>query len=166
MTRLITRRTALLTATAAAGVSLIAAPARVLAATEHQVEMLTKHPENKKIRNIFLPHVLVVEPGDIVNFVPTDKSHNSASGKGLIPEGAEAWKGKVNKPVSATITVPGFYGYECTPHASIGMVGLLICKGEGMMDNMEAVRNAKMKGKSRKVWEEIWAEVDAMDLSA
>ncbi|WP_240705079.1 plastocyanin/azurin family copper-binding protein [Pacificoceanicola onchidii] len=165
MTKLITRRTALITLSAA-GASLLAAPSIVRAATTHEIQMLNKHPEDKKMRNIFMPHLAVVEQGDTINFVATDRGHNSASGKGQIPEGAEAWNGKVSKDISVTIDVPGFYGYVCTPHASIGMVGLVICKGEGMMDNMDAVRNAKQKGKSRKIWEKIWEEVDALDLTA
>lgn len=165
MTKLITRRTALISLTAASA-AIVANPSFVRAANAHDVEMLNKHPENKKLRNVFLPLIQVVEPGDTVNFVATDKGHNSASAKGMLPEGAAEWKGKVSKDISVTFEIPGFYGYVCTPHATIGMVGLVIVKGEGMMDNLEACKAVKQRGKSRKVWEEIWAEVDKMDFSA
>jgi pseudoazurin len=165
MTKLITRRTALFTASAAAA-TLMAAPRIALAANSFDVQMLTKHPENKKLRNVFFPRIQVVEPGDTVNFVATDKTHNSASAKGMLPEGAETWKGKINKDISVTFDKPGFYGYVCTPHTSLGMVGLIIVKGDGMMDNMEAAKAVKQKGKARKAWKEIWEEVDKLDLGA
>jgi pseudoazurin len=84
----------------------------------------------------------------------------------MLPEGAETWKGKINKDISVTFDKPGFYGYVCTPHTSLGMVGLIIVKGDGMMDNMEAAKTVKQKGKARKAWKEIWEEVDKLDLGA
>ena len=166
MTRLITRRTALITAAAASAT--LAAPRLSLAAghTVHEVQMLNKHPEDSKLRQIFFPRIQVVAAGDGVNFVSTDKGHNSASIKDMIPDGEEAWKGKINADIEVTFATPGFYGYQCTPHASVGMVGLVIVTGEGMMDNLEAVKGIRHRGKSKGVWEDIWAEVDGMDLTA
>lgn len=165
MTKLFTRRTVLASASAA-GVSLLAAPAIVRAANSFEVQMLTAHPDDRKIRNVFLPRVQVVEPGDTVNFVATDKSHNSASAKGMLPDGVEGWKGRINQDVSFTFETPGFYGYVCTPHAALGMVGLVVVKGDGMMDNLEAAQSVKQRGKAQAVWDEIWAEVAEMELTA
>ena len=99
-----------------------------------------------------MPRIVAAEPGDTIVFLPTEKGHNSASAKDMTPEGAEAWKGKINEEVSVTLTVPGFYGYECTPHASLGMVGLVVVKGDGMMDNLETAKSARQRGKAKKVW--------------
>ncbi|MEL6504895.1 MAG: pseudoazurin [Pseudomonadota bacterium] len=134
------------------------------AAETIEVKMLTKDPENKKNRNLFSPRIVKVKPGDTVKFVSEDKGHNSASTKGMIPEGAEPWKGKISKDVEVTFEKPGIYGYECTPHASLGMVGLVIVEGEGMTDNLEAAKEVRQRGKSKKVWKEIWAEVEEKGL--
>ncbi|MCV6592361.1 MAG: pseudoazurin [Silicimonas sp.] len=165
MSQLMTRRRALATLSVITA-TVLASTGMVRAETTHEVQMLTKHPEEKKLRNVFLPRVLVVEPGDTVTFLPTEKGHNSASSKGMLPEGAEGWKGKINKEISVTFDKPGFYGYECSPHAALGMVGLVIVKGDGMTDNLDAAKSAKAKGKSKKVWKEIWEEVDGMDLGS
>ncbi|MEM7056030.1 MAG: pseudoazurin [Pseudomonadota bacterium] len=137
-----------------------------LSATAHDVEMLNKDPDDKKRRMLFKPIIQVVEPGDTVKFLPTDKGHNSASLKGMIPEGTEAWKGKINKEIEVTFEKPGFYGYQCTPHYSIGMVGLVICKGDGMMDNLEAAQGVKQRGKAKKTWAAIWEQAEADGLLA
>ena len=164
MTNHVTRRIAL--ATGAAAVTLMTVPTTLRAQTAHDVQMLNKHPEDPKLRQVFFPRVIVVEAGDTANFVATDKSHNSASAKGMTPEGAEDWKGRINQDVSVTLDTPGFYGYACTPHSSVGMVGLIIVKGEGMMANLENAKSQKQRGKAKQVWDEIWAEVDAMELTA
>ena len=160
----INRRNALKAGAAAA--AMVAVPGVLRAETAHEVQMLNKHPEDPKLRQVFFPRVTVVEAGDTVNFVATDKTHNSSSVKGMIPEGAEDWKGQVNKDISVTFDTPGFYGYQCTPHAATGMVGLVIVKGEGMMDNLEDAQGVRQRGKAKGVWEDIWAEVDGMDLTA
>lgn len=128
--------------------------------TTHEVKMLNKHPDNKKLRNVFLPLLLVIQPGDTVTFLPTDKGHNSASIKGMIPEAAEPWKSKINKEFSVTFDVPGVYGYKCTPHFALGMVGMIIVEGESMKDNAEAARGVKQSKKSQDIFDGIWAEVD------
>ena len=136
------------------------------AATAHQVAMLNKHPEDKKQRMVYLPRILTVQPGDTIKFLPTDKGHNAESMKDMIPEGAEAWKSKINEEIEITISQPGFYGYKCTPHYTTGMVGLIICEGEGKMANLEAAKAVKQRGRAKKIFEEIWAEAEEMGLLA
>jgi pseudoazurin len=93
------------------------------APTEHRVEMLNRGPDGEMMA--FAPAFLKVAPGDTVTFVPTDKSHNAESILGMIPEGAEAWKGKINQEISVTFETEGVYGYKCLPHYPLGMVGLI-----------------------------------------
>lgn len=161
MSMLIDRRTFVVGMTAVA----VAGPA-LAEGTTHNVDMLNKHPDDKKNRNVFLPLVLTVEPGDTVVFLPTDKGHNSESIKGMIPEGAEPWKSKINKEHAVTFEKPGLYGYRCTPHAALGMVGLIIVRGDGMTDNLEAVKSVKQRGRAKKVWDTIWAQVEEENLLA
>ncbi len=129
------------------------------------VQMVNKHPENPKIRQAFFPRIQVVKPGDTVNFLATDRGHNAAVIDGMIPDDVEAFEGKINEEISVTFDKPGFYGYMCTPHASVGMVGLIIVEGEGMMDNLEAAKGVRQRGKAKAAWAEIWEEVDAMEFA-
>ncbi|MEM8595097.1 MAG: pseudoazurin [Pseudomonadota bacterium] len=139
-------------------------PQLALAAT-HQIEMLNKHPSDNT-RMVFHPRLLLVSAGDTVTFVPTDKAHNSSSIKGMVPEGGETWKGKINAEISVTLTKPGYYGYVCTPHQALGMVGLIVVEGDGKLDNLEAAKAVKHRGKSKQVFEQIWAEAESQGLTA
>lgn len=155
----ITRRNLMASAAALALV-----PATQLVAQDAQtitVQMLNKHPEDSKQRMVYYPRITVVNPGDTVLFEATDRGHNSAAVEGMLPEGVELWDGTINEEISVTFDTPGVYGYECTPHKSSGMVGLVIVKGEGMLDNLEAAKEVRQRGKAKKVWEEIWEEAEA-----
>ncbi|MEL7213145.1 MAG: pseudoazurin [Pseudomonadota bacterium] len=161
------RQTLILGAGAAAGLAGFAAAPRALAEeVTHTVEMLNVHPENKRLRQVFFPRIQVVAPGESVLFAATDRGHNSASIEEMVPEGAEGWDGKINDEITVTFEQPGFYGYKCTPHASVGMVGLIVVTGEGMMDNLEAAQGVRQRGRAKGAWEEIWEEVAAMDFDA
>ncbi|NPD17561.1 pseudoazurin [Xinfangfangia sp. D13-10-4-6] len=103
--------------------ALLAAP---LAAKTHEVEMYNRS-ENGPM--IYEPSFLQIEPGDTVRFVPVQPSHNAATIDGMLPEGAEPFKSKINEDFSVTLTVPGIYGIKCSPHYAMGMV-MLIQVGE------------------------------------
>lgn len=126
----------------------------------HEVMMLTKDPENKKNRNLFSPDLLHINPGDTVRFIATDKGHNAASDKKMLPEGAEPWKGKINKDVEVTFTVEGTYGYFCTPHRTLGMVGLVLVGDPS--SNYEAAKALKQKSKAKKRYLDIFERADAI----
>ena len=147
-----------------AGAAAIAMSGPVFANTTHIVEMLNKHPDNKKLRNVFSPNVLKVQPGDTVTFMPTDKGHNSVSIDGMMPEGAAPWKGKNSREVSVTLDMPGVYGYKCQPHYGLGMVGIIIVEGETMGDNLEAAKGVKQRGKAKAAFADLWDQVDAQGL--
>ncbi len=162
MTLKLQRRTLLM----AAGASMMLPATTGLAMTEHVVQMLNKHPENDKLRQVFFPRIIAVQPGDTVTFQATDRGHNSASTDGMVPDGAEGWKGSISKDVSVTFDTPGFYGYRCVPHASLGMVGLVVVEGDGKLDNLAAAQGVNQRGKAKAAWDEIWAEAEAMGLLA
>ena len=136
-----------------------------VASTKYEVLMLNKDPDNSKNKMIFSPRLLKVQVGDEVSFVPTDKGHNSATIKGMLPAGAEKWKGKINKQVDVVFDTPGFYGYQCTPHANMGMIGLIVVEGDGMLDNLEEAKSVKHRGKAKKAWKALWDEADAQGLT-
>ena len=115
---------------------------------------------------IFSPRLLKVQVGDEVSFLPTDKGHNSEIIKGMLPAGAEKWKGKINKQVDVVFDTPGFYGYQCKPHANMGMIGLIVVEGDGMLDNLDEARSVKHRGKAKKAWKALWEEADAAGFTA
>jgi pseudoazurin len=88
-------------------------------AETHEVQMLNKGAAGVMV---FEPSFLKIAVGDTVKFVPTDKSHNAESIKGMMPEGAETFKGRTNKEVEATFDLEGLYGVMCKPHFAMGMV--------------------------------------------
>ena len=150
----------LLTAFALA-VGLAAAVPNPAQAETHEVLMYTKNPDNPKEKNVFIPKVLRIQPGDTVKFVSSQKSHNTESIKGMIPDGAEKWKSKVSKDFEITFDTPGIYGYKCTPHYSLGMVGLVVVEGDGWDANLAEMKKVKQRGKAKKVFKAIWEELEA-----
>ena len=96
---------------------------------------------------VFEPGFVRAEPGDVIRFVPTDKSHNVEAIKDILPEGAEVFKSKINDEYELTVTEPGLYGVKCTPHFAMGMV-MLIQVGDAP-DNLEAAQSAQMPKKAR-----------------
>ncbi|MEL7129309.1 MAG: pseudoazurin [Pseudomonadota bacterium] len=125
-----------------------------------EVQMLNAHPENPRERMVFYPAVVQVNVGDTVKFVPSDLSHQSNSNDGMIPEGVEGWRGRVNQEVSYTFEEPGIYGYQCIPHYAAGMIGLVIVDGEGKLDNLEAAKEVNHPGLAGRRWPQLWAEAE------
>ena len=129
-------------------------------AATHEVFMYNKNPDNKKERMVFVPALLKIELGDTVKFISKSKGHNSQSDKKAIPEGAENWKSKIGKDFEVTYTIDGTYSYYCTPHRSLGMVGLILV-GDYKV-NYDDVKASKQKGKAKKVFAKLYEQVEAM----
>ncbi len=89
-------------------------------AETHEVRMLNAGSDGERM--VFEPAFLKVAAGDTVKFVAADKGHNAESLPGMIPEGAEAFKGKVNEEIEVTLGVEGLYAVQCKPHFAMGMV--------------------------------------------
>lgn len=126
---------------AAAVILALALPA---AAADFEVHMLNKSAEGAMV---FEPAFVKVAPGDTVTFIPTDKGHNVETIKGMIPEGAEAFKSKMNETYKVTFDKPGAYGVKCTPHVGMGMVGVVVV-GDAPT-NLDAVKTGKLPKKAR-----------------
>jgi pseudoazurin len=112
-------------------------------AENYEVNMLNQGSEGYMV---FEPSVLKIKKGDTVTFKATDAAHNSASIKGMIPSGAEDWNGKLSQDISVTFNVEGVYGYQCTPHMMMAMVGIIEVGGN--QSNLESVKAAAQKIKS------------------
>lgn len=125
------------------------------AAAEIVVKMLNK---GEKGAMVFEPDFIKAAVGDTVRFVPTDKSHNVETIKGMFPDGVEPVKGKLNQELVITIGKDGFYGVKCTPHYAMGMVALIAAGAPG---NEEAARAVKQTGKAKARFADIFAAYEA-----
>lgn len=115
-------------------------------AAEVEVRMLNKGAEGMMV---FEPALVKIEPGDIVKFVASDKSHNAESIKTMLPAGAVPFAGKMNEDVAVTFDKPGAYGIKCMPHYAMGMVALVVV---GKPDNLDEARAVPQSGKAKQVF--------------
>ena len=92
-------------------------------AAEIEVKMLDKGTEGVMV---FEPALVKIEPGDTVKFLAANKGHNVETIKGMLPDGAAPFAGKINEEVSVKFDKPGVYGIKCLPHYGMGMVGLIV----------------------------------------
>ncbi len=88
-------------------------------AAEHEVKMLNKGADGMFV---FEPGYLKVAKGDTVKFVATDSGH--FVGSVVTPDNTE-WKGAFNKDFEVTFAEEGVVVYNCPPHASMGMIGVI-----------------------------------------
>ena len=125
-------------------------------AADLTIEMLNKNPETKK-RMVYSQEVAKIDAGQTIEWVPTDKGHNVEMLAG--PSGYELpKKTKMNKPVTMTFTVPGIYLYQCSPHAAMGMIGIVVVGGD--TSNMDAIKGKKVTGsKSKKKVKKLLSEI-------
>ena len=95
---------------------------------------------------VFEPAFLKVNVGDTVTFKSIDAAHNSASIQGMIPANASPWFGELSKDITVSFDVPGIYGYQCTPHSMMAMVGIIQVGDD--LSNLEKVKSAAQSYKS------------------
>ncbi len=128
-----------------------------------EIQMLTRDPDGSGMQ-VFKPRLITAQVGDTIRFIPTDPTHQSSSIAGMIPEGARGWQGPINKAVDYVVPRPGIYGYQCIPHYSAGMIGLIVVEGEGMLDNLEAARAVTHPGLAGREFNEIFDEAEAQGM--
>ena len=124
-------------------------------ATEYLVRML-----NQGVSGMmqYDPQLLKIGPGDTVHFVAADKGHNVQSVEGMTPAGAKPFSGEIGQDLTVTFTVPGVYGYRCTPHGTLGMVGLIVV---GEPANEDAAKSAALPGAAGRVFAKLFQKLDA-----
>lgn len=137
------------TFTAALALGALAAPTF---AADYEILMLNKGAAGTMV---FEPNFLAIQPGDTVTFVPTDKGHNVESIKDMIPEGAEPFKSKANETFAVTFEVPGLYGFKCTPHFPMGMVGAIAVGTD--LPNVDAAKAVKLPNKAQERMDAAYA---------
>ena len=125
-----------------------------LYAADMEVEMLNRRDDGAKM--IYSEDIVKIDVGDTITWTPTTKGHNVH-----FLAGPDGWdlpkKSKNGKEVVLTFDTPGVYLYQCTPHASMGMIGFVVV-GEDT-SNLDAIKKAKVRGKSKKIFKKLLAEI-------
>ncbi|MEO0863206.1 MAG: pseudoazurin [Pseudomonadota bacterium] len=106
--------------TVATGLALAALMGSAAFAETFEVKMLNNGSDGERM--VFEPAFIQAAPGDTIKFLATDRGHNAEVSKGMLPDGADAFKGKINEEIEVTLDVEGVYGVICKPHFAMGMV--------------------------------------------
>ena len=114
------------------------------------IEMLNKRGKEKML---YSQDVARVEVGQTITWTPDSKGHNVQFVS--VPEGVEKVKSKLSKEFSYTFEQEGAYLYVCTPHASMGMIGVVIVGNTPSDINLDEVKKYKFRGKSKKKFKKI-----------
>lgn len=136
----------------AALLSLTAMPAL---AEIHEIKMLNRGESGAMV---FEPNFVAAQVGDTVKFLATDKGHNAETVKGMVPEGQDAFVGKINEEIEVELTAEGMIGVKCKPHLGMGMVMVIQVGDAAAPDDF---LKAKMPGRAKKAFESIVSEAAA-----
>ena len=118
------------------------------------IDMLNKRDDGAKM--VYSVDVAEINSGDTITWLPASKGHNVQFIAG--PEGCDLpKKSKNNKEVAITFDTPGVYLYQCTPHASMGMIALVVVDGD--TSNLDAIAKTKIRGKSKKKLKDLLADL-------
>ena len=112
------------------------------------IEMLNKRGKEKML---YGQDVAKIDVGQTITWTPDSKGHNVQFVS--VPKGVEKVKSKLSKEFSYTFEQEGVYLYVCTPHASMGMIGVVVV-GESDV-NLDEVLDYKFRGKSKKKFKKI-----------
>ena len=121
-------------------------------AGDMSIEMLNKDADGNKM--VFSQEIVNISPGDTITWVPTSKGHNVQIINS--PNGTK-FKSKTSREATFTFTDPGIYYYLCTPHKSMGMIGLVIVDGD--TSNIGEIAKSKAVGKSKKKLKALLSEL-------
>lgn len=143
-----------------AGVLLLLVSFAQASAADYQIRMLNQSPDGMMQ---FSPQLLKIAPGDTVHFLAIDKGHNAKSIDGMIPDGAKPFSSSTGEDFAVSLTVPGVYGYRCTPHGVLGMVGLIVV---GKPVNEDAAKTAAMPGMAGRVFAKLFQSLDSSRTAA
>ena len=130
-------------------------------AAEIEVKMLNKGTDGGLM--VFEPAFVKIEPGDTVKFVATDKSHNAETIKGMLPDGAPTFLGKMNEDVLVKFEQAGVYGVKCAPHYGMGMVAMVVV---GTPTNVDQAKAVPQIGKAKQVFATLFSKLEATKTAA
>lgn len=123
-------------------------------AEDISIDMLNKRDDGAKMA--YSEDIARIDVGDTITWLPKSKGHNVQ-----FIAGPEGWdlpkKSKNNKEVAITFDTPGVYMYQCTPHATMGMIAMVIVGDD--LSNLDDIKAMKMRGKSKKKMKAILADL-------
>lgn len=131
--------------------------AQTASAAEVTVEMLSRDKATN-LMNLFKPGVVKIAKGDTVKWVATTPGHNVSFIQGGVPAGVALFSSPFDKEIKFTFTVPGIYLYKCTPHAGMGMIGLVVVAKD--KSNLAAVKSAYIPPLAKKRLDTLLPELD------
>ena len=118
------------------------------------IDMLNKRDDGQKM--VYSLDVIKVNVGDTVTWLPKTKGHNVQFIKA--PDGIKKLsKSKLNKKYTYKFEKSGMYLYQCTPHKSMGMIGLVVVVDD--LSNKKDIAKAKVFGKSKKKLKKLLGEL-------
>ena len=130
----------------AASTFIILAACHPVAAEDMTIEMLNKRDDGAKM--VYSVDIARIDVGDTITWEPTTKGHNVE-----FKVGPDGWKvpkkSPFNRVVEMTFDTPGVYYYQCTPHKTMGMIGLVVV-GDDVSNKDIILKKSKAKGKSKK----------------
>ena len=115
-------------------------------ASEQTVEMLNKLDKENMV---FSKKIVKIDKGGTVFWKATKAGHNVEFIKGGVPEGVGKFRSALSKDTEYKFEIPGIYAYWCTPHKGMGMIGFVVVGND--KSNLDAVKNIKYMGKSKKI---------------
>ena len=117
-----------------------------------EIDMVNKLGKEKMVYSI---KIAKEDIGDSIIWKSVDKGHNVEFVE--MPNGVEKFKSKISKDAEYKFEIPGIYLYVCTPHKSMGMIGLVVVGDD--LSNLDEIKKAKMGGKSKKIFKELLKEL-------
>ena len=119
-------------------------------AEDMSIDMLNKKGKEKMV---YSEEIARISAGDTITWLPASKGHNVQFV--LVPDGAEKVKSKIGDEFSYTFEQEGVYLYVCTPHATMGMIGVVMVGNTPTDINLAEALKYKFRGKSKKKWKKL-----------
>ena len=113
---------------------------------DETIEMLNKLG---KEHMVYSKKIVKIEVGDTVFWKSKTPGHNVEFIKNGVPNGVEKFRSPISKDTEYTFKIPGIYAYWCTPHKGMGMIGFVVVGND--KSNLDAIKNIKYLGKSKKI---------------
>jgi len=113
-----------------------------------EIEMLNKLDKETMVYSI---KVAKIDVEDTIIWKSIDKGHN-VEFIGM-PKGVKKFKTGISKNAEYTFKIPGIYLYQCTPHKSMGMIGIVVVGDD--KTNLDKIKKVKLHGKSKKIFREL-----------
>ena len=117
------------------------------------IEMLNKDANGNRM--VYSQEVAKIDIGDTVTWLPASKGHNVEI---ITSPNKMKFKSKNGKEAKITFDTPGIYYYWCTPHKSMGMIGLVVVGDD--LSNINDIASAKAMGKSKKKLKNLLASLN------